>query len=224
MYRKPINWFKSLINRRKAKGKTKIFCIGRNKTGTTSLKKAFEDLGYPVGRQEVAEQLTADHYFTGEFDRIIDYCNSAQVFQDIPFSYPKTYQYLDKAYPNSKFILTVRDDEEQWYRSVTRFHAKLFGRNGNVPTFHDLQRAKYIRQGFMTNITKIHGTTDLDPYNKDIMTHNYLHHNDEIIQYFKDRPDDLLVINIADKGAYAKFAKFLDLDIQEKDFPWENKT
>ena len=45
-------------NKNKAKGKQKIFCIGRNKTGTTSLKRAFEDLGYPVGDQRKAEILT----------------------------------------------------------------------------------------------------------------------------------------------------------------------
>jgi hypothetical protein len=45
-------------NQRKASGKVKYFCIGRNKTGTTSLKRAFEDLGYPVGDQRKAEILT----------------------------------------------------------------------------------------------------------------------------------------------------------------------
>ncbi|MGR9087962.1 MAG: hypothetical protein ACU841_12930, partial [Gammaproteobacteria bacterium] len=33
------------INKYRVRNKTKYFCIGRNKTGTTSLKKAFEDLG-----------------------------------------------------------------------------------------------------------------------------------------------------------------------------------
>lgn len=40
-----------LRNQRKASDKAKYFCIGRNKTGTTSLKRAFEDLDYPVGNQ-----------------------------------------------------------------------------------------------------------------------------------------------------------------------------
>lgn len=31
-------------NKRNATGKIKFFCVGRNKTGTTSLKRAFEDL------------------------------------------------------------------------------------------------------------------------------------------------------------------------------------
>lgn len=30
---------------------SKVFCIGRNKTGTTSLGKVLEDLGYRLGDQ-----------------------------------------------------------------------------------------------------------------------------------------------------------------------------
>jgi hypothetical protein len=34
----------------------KIFCIGLFKTGTTSLKKAFQDLGYTVGDQRTPNE------------------------------------------------------------------------------------------------------------------------------------------------------------------------
>ncbi len=91
-------------NKRKAAGQVKCFCIGRNKTGTTFLKRAFENLGYPVGNQRKAEILTGKYYFEGNFQPIVAYCESAQVFQDVPFSYPETYKHLDKAYPGSKFI------------------------------------------------------------------------------------------------------------------------
>ena len=125
-----------------SKGKVKYFCIGMNKTGTTSLKFLFEDLGFHVGDQRKAEILTGKFYLDQNFKPIIDYCQSAQVFQDIPFSYPDTYKYLDKAYPNSKFILTVRNDSEQWYNSVIQFHAKLFGSDGRIPTGNDLKKVK----------------------------------------------------------------------------------
>ncbi|MBB1290174.1 hypothetical protein H5085_05760 [Pseudoalteromonas sp. SR43-6] len=228
MYPKIKNKLKAAVhafkNKQSAKGKTKIFCIGRNKTGTTSLKKAFEDLGHPVGNQRKAELLTAEHYFENEFQEILNYCTSAQVFQDIPFSYPETYKHLDKAYPNSKFILTIRDNEEQWYKSITRYHGKMFGKNGDIPTYSDLQKATYIKDGYMANVTKVHGTPENDPYNKEIMISHYLNYNQEIIEYFKNRPDDLLIINIADKGAYSKFTEFLGIKSNQKDFPWENKT
>lgn len=211
-------------NQRKAEGKVKYFCIGRNKTGTTSLKRAFEDLGYPLGNQRKAELLTGNYYFKSNFQPIINYCKTAQVFQDVPFSYPETYKHLDAAYPGSKFILTVRDDAEQWYRSITRFHAKMFGKNGRVPTVEDLKSADYVYPGFMYNVVKVHGTPDNDPYNKDIMVAHYERYNRDVINYFKNRPDDLLIVNISEKGSYKKFVEFLGVDSPYDDFPWENKT
>ena len=213
-----------LKKRIKSIGKQKFFCIGRNKTGTTSLKVAFEALGYPVGNQRKAEVLTGMHYFQGNFQPIVDYCKSAQVFQDVPFSYPETYKKLDEAYPRSKFILTVRDDAEQWYCSLIRFHAKKFGTGGRLPTAEDMKAAEYGWPGLLHNITRLHGTTDDAPYNKELMMANYDRYNREVIEYFQDRPNDLLVINVAMEGAYQKFIEFLGVESLYEDFPWENKT
>ena len=142
----------------------------------------------------------------------------------MPFSYPETYKYLDKAYPGSKFILTLRDDPEQWFRSITRFHAKMFGKDGRVPTVEDLKNAPYVWPGFMYNMVRVHGTPENDPYNKEIMVAHYERYNREVMEYFKDRTDDLLVINVGEEGAYQKFAQFLGVDSPFDDFPWENRT
>lgn len=219
-----VSPIRAKIDRYRAAGKTKYFCIGRNKTGTTSLKKAFKDLEFPVGDQRTAELLSARYYFNGNFEPIIKYCESAQVFQDIPFSWAETLKYLDHAYPGSKFILTIRNDAAQWYDSIRKFHAKKFG-HGQIPTADDLRLEKYVDIGFMYKAIKLHGTPDDDLYNKEIMEANYLAHNQAVINYFKDRPDDLLVINLAEKGAYQRFCGFLCIDNKgKKEFPWENKT
>lgn len=97
----------------RARGKPKIFCVGRNKTGTTSLQHALLDLGISVGDQRAAEELACRDYHRGEFAGIIAYCRTAQAFQDTPFSYPHTYRHVDAAYPGSRFILSIRDDPEQ---------------------------------------------------------------------------------------------------------------
>jgi len=210
-------------NRVNAIGKTKYFCVGRNKTGTTSLKKAFEDLGYPVGRQLVAEKLADKHYFKGEFDPIIKYCESAQVFQDVPFSWPETYKHLDKAYPGSKFLLTIRDDAEQWYNSITKFHAKVFG-NGDIPTSDDLRKANYVREGWMYDAVKLHGVPDDNMYHKETMINHYNYYNEGVRSYFKGREPDLLVINVSKKDGSQKFIYFLQVDSPYDAFPWENRT
>ena len=137
--------------RLKATGKQKIFCIGRNKTGTTSIGRAFVDLGFVVGSERKAEILYDQHYFLGNFDPIIRYCRSAQVFQDVPFSCP-------------------------------------------------------------------------DTYNEVILKAHYNAYNAQVQKYFKGREQDLLIINIAEEGAYQKFIDFIGVDSQGiSDFPWVNK-
>ena len=214
----------AIINNRKVKGRTKYFCIGRNKTGTTSLAKAFKQLGFILGDQREAEYLYDEFFSKSNFLPIIKYCQAAEVFQDVPFSYFKTLKYIDEAYPGSKFILTVRDNSDQWYNSITKFHKKLFGKGERVPTTKDLAEASYVRKGFAQNAMKDHGTSIEDPYNKKIMCAHYEKHNADVLAYFKDRPNDLLIINLSDESAYQKFVVFIGIDSPYKDFPWENKT
>ncbi|MBL8002779.1 MAG: hypothetical protein JNL05_12550 [Flavobacteriales bacterium] len=202
----------------------KIFCIGRNKTGTTSLQKAFQDLGYVVGDQRAAELLYDEHYFQRDFHPIIDYCRTAQVFQDVPFSCPYLYVALDQAFPGSKFILSVRDSPEQWYDSAVRFHAKLWGTNGLPPTAEQLRNAMYVRKGWAANLFRIWGTPEEEPYQKDIAIGHYERHNAAVREYFKFRTADLLVLNLAEPGSYQKFIEFLGVVSPFDTFPWENRT
>ena len=76
----------------------------------------------------------------------------------------------------------------------------------------------------MYNVVRLHGTTDDDPYNKEIMIGHYNRLNQSVIEYFKDRPDDLLVINLAKRGAYERFSSFIGVASPFSEFPWENKT
>lgn len=204
-------------------GKPKIFCIGANKTGTTSLKAALEELGIIVGNQRIAE-LLFDDWVRRDFRRLIRYCHTAQAFQDAPFSYADTFVALDQAFPGSKFILTVRDSSEQWYQSLTRFHSKLWG-NGAIPTAEDLKNAEYLYKGFAYDTKKmVHRTPDNNIYDKETLIRFYETHNTTVINYFAYRRDDLLVINVAEKDSYQKLCQFLGVTPVRSDFPWENKT
>jgi hypothetical protein len=224
MLKKQFRFLKNtIINPIKVSGKRKIFCIGRNKTGTTSLKKAFEDIGFIVGDQRTAERLLRE-YVAGNFAPIIDYCKTAQVFQDFPFSKAETYKHVDEAFPGSKFILSVRDSAEQWYESATKFQSKLFGK-GKLPTAEDLKNATYIWKGWMwENKMASSKVPEDDLYNKEILMSEYEEHNRNVMEYFKDRQDDLIVINLSEKDAYNRLMDFLGIDSPYDDFPWENKT
>jgi len=205
------------------KSKPKIFCIGSNKTGTTSLKKFFKDHNFVVGNQPEAE-LLIDHYMQRNWKPIIAYCKSAQIFQDIPFSCPYTFIALDIAYPKSKFILSVRDSAEEWYHSLTKFHTKLFGKDGQLPTKEDLQNAEYRYKGFMWKTNRAnYPSPEKDIYNKEILMRQYEKHNKSVIDYFKFR-DDLLVVNLKEKDVVSKIADFISFKPLYGEIPWENKT
>lgn len=204
--------------------KQKVFCIGLNKTGTTSLRAAMADLGYIIGNQYQAELLFKE-WVKRDFRKIVKYFRTAQFFQDVPISYPYTFIAADQAFPKSKFILTVRDDPEQWYNSLINYHGKLFG-NGNIPpTAEDLKQANYVYKGFpYETMKKVLNVSDDDIYNKEILIENYLMHNNIVLDYFRYRESDLLVLNVAEKGAYQKLCAFLNKRCTNSEFPWKNKT
>ena len=201
----------------------KVFCIGFNKTGTTSLTKALKKHRYKVAPQREGEKLYKD-WANNDFTNIIKLSEKYEAFQDRPFSMPDTYKHLDKHFHNAKFILTVRDNADDWYNSFIRFQSKMFGK-GIKPTTHQLKQSGYQYKGWIYDvIKKLYGTSDDDIYNKDKLLYVYLKHNKEVIEYFKDRPDDLLVINLKDKSSYKKFCKFLGHKKRLISFPHLNKT
>lgn len=202
----------------------KFFCIGQNKTGTKTIKKVLADFNFKLGDQKSGELLLNDWY-NRDFRSIIELAKSAEAFQDAPFSFPYTFIALDQYFPQSKFILTVRDSPEQWYNSLVKFHSKLWGDGINPPTTEDLKNAKYLYKGFAYESSKvIFKTPDDDPYNKDILLDYYTNHNYQVMEYFRSRPEKLLVINVSNDNDYIHLCDFLNKKPIHKTFPWENKT
>jgi len=190
----------------------KVFVIGRNKTGTTSLARALEILGYRIGNQRRAELLMED-WGKREFRRIINYCHSADAFQDVPFSYPYTFQALDSAFPGSKFILSIRESAEVWYQSLVRFHSKrLEKRIGEfrTPNFEDIKNDPYVYPGYLWRVRQLVGVgAENDPWLEVEMKQYYERHNEMVVDYFRNRPQDLLILNIGGSDSMHKLCLFL---------------
>ncbi len=216
-----MRWLYELTGAKKIRGK--VFVIGMNKTGTTTMKKALKSFGYSVGNQAAAELIYDQDYFRGDFSRLINYCESADAFQDQPFSAPNTYKALHAAFPRAKYILTVRNSADQWYDSLCRFHSKKFGKDGRLPTSQDLQEATYRRPGFMTNFVKLHGTPTGDPYHKETLINNYCAHIREVRSYFVHN-ENFLEINVAQPGDWGRLAEFLGRKSSLGAFPHENSS
>lgn len=200
----------------------KVFCIGLNKTGTTSIEKALQDLGYKLGNQVAGEMLLKE-YAVRNFKPILNFCHTADAFQDAPFSYPFTFLFLDEHFPNAKFILTVRDNADQWYESMVNFHAKLFG-NGKIPTKEDLQKAVHIYEGRPWEGNRVlFNTPEDDVYHKPTLISYYERHNADVREYFRVKKN-FIELNVSEKGAYKAMCDFLGKKPVTDDFPWLNKT
>lgn len=202
----------------------KIFCVGRNKTGTTSLEHALSSLGFAMGCQPRGEMLRKDWY-RRDFSRIAQLVETADAFQDTPFSLPETYAAMDTSFPGSKFILTVRDDADQWYRSLTEFHKKIVTGGKSLPTAQELKNFTYRYPGYLWEAAQMnYGVTEATLYDKDLYTRHYLNHNAAVVRHFQDRPADLLVLNVSEANAMRSLCEFLSIEWTGQTMPHSNKT
>lgn len=221
--RKILKWFfgDSYIKTKvKLRNKQKVFVIGMNKTGTTSLEYALKEQGYILGRQRTAE-LLLDDLIIGNYDSLINFCKTAEAFQDFPFSVPGVYKKIHEAFPNSKFILSHRDTPEQWFNSLVNFHSKIWG-NGKIPTDKILKQTSYVYLGYPWKSMQFLFGNKI--YDKSKYCEIYQNHISDVTKFFDSRTDQLLMLNVANEDSYTKFCHFLNLVPMHSSFGWLNKT
>jgi hypothetical protein len=184
---------------------TRIFGVGLQKTATTSLHHALQILGF-------------DSFHWGEGEAPLIWYEMASLnrsptlekyyaLSDNPI--PLLYEKLDKAYPGSKFILTIRD-EVDWLGSVKRLWDYR----------HNPTRALWDVYPFSNTIhTALYGTKDFDAL---AMLRRYRQHNREIPYYFRDRPHDLLILNMDSGEQWKSLCDFLDVPIPAGAYPRRN--
>ena len=189
---------KSIINilNKKLKPINKIFIIGFNKCGTRTLHSFFQNnnvnsIHYDDGK--LAVQITNNKNNNCKLLSGVDnYC----VYSDMECIVgPRLiychllYKILDKQYPNSKFILNTRNIQK-WLKS--RY-------NHNHNHNYDLNYIDICKQKLK-----------LKTYQQ-VFTHwtkEWYNHHQDVIKYFKNRPNDLLVFNIEKDNPF-KIKNFL---------------
>ena len=89
--------------------KIKVFGIGYNKTGTTTLESLFRNkYKYKSPNQFFQEyKLGIDAIYHKNYSNLRSFCSIYDFFQDSPFSMGNTYVIADFLFPESKFILTI---------------------------------------------------------------------------------------------------------------------
>jgi hypothetical protein len=109
----------------------------------------------------------------------------------------------DVMYPGSKFILTVRD-RDSWLLSCARH----------------FQRA--ITDQFALNLRKaVFGMTG---FNDSWFYSVYNNHEQSVLDYFRGRDNELLVMAICGGDGWEKLCPFLDKPIPAIAFPHENRS
>lgn len=200
---------------------SKVF--GSGKTGTTSLGAALGSLGFQVGDQSQGE-LLLEAWAEREYEPIIEYCNSAQAFQDVPFCLDHTYKALDEAYPGSKFILTVRNSAEEWHESLVRFHTKIVGKR-RLPTPHDMKVFPYRFPGWIWRAHRlIYGIDEATLFDAAIYKACYEAHIASVLKHFAGRPNDLLVLNVGELSAMPRLCAFLGVERRDAAMPHLNSS
>jgi len=186
---------------------TRIFGIGMHKTATTSLNRALIALGCDSAHWKSAhwakaiwEEMRRDGR-SPTLERNYALC-------DLPIAL--LFRELDAAYQGSKFILTVRDEDE-WVRSVSNHWSDknpYRAQWDTDPFTHRVHRETYGRVKF----------------DEQVMRERYRRHNAEVLEYFKGRPRDLLVMNMSAGAGWYELCGFLRKPIPSGPYPREFAT
>jgi hypothetical protein len=175
----------------------KIIGIGLWKTGTLTLNDALGILGYNACHWDWWYPL-----------------NGVDALTDITASI--RYRELDYLFPDSKFILTMRD-EESWLKSMERHTFLERGQKLRHP--HPGQSDWRAEAGW--TFVRAYGQLDFERH---LFLAKYREHNFEAQRYFGDRPNDLLIINICAGEGWEKLCPFLKKPVPEVPFPWSNRS
>lgn len=153
----------------------KIFVIGLSKTGTTSIGDALGSLGYRrLGWGDVRSRHLVHTWAHGNLQPHLDIARYYDAFEDLPWSH--TFREMAEHFPDSKFVLSLRKDEETWLRSV-KTH---FG------------RGRWLAYSYFYGADVYEG-------NEEVIRTSYRNHTERVREYFKDKPGRLVELDI-DRG------------------------
>jgi len=180
----------------------KVFVIGFQKTGTTSMGAALEIMGFHLGggfrvNHPRGVPIPLPITQTKLADAAKSFALRADAFEDNPW--PIVFREMDEAFPGSKFILTRRDPGS-WIDSMKRH----FGEDSNP-----------MRTFIYGNGSPVGNETQY--------VCRYQRHIDEVMAHFVKRPKDLLILNL-ESASWLELCAFLNKPMPTEPFPHRNKA
>lgn len=214
------------------KKREKIICVGLNKTGTTSLKKGLEDLGFRGSPEYIGHQRQAIDVVYGSMGSTISAIENPKYdfYEDMPYSFPKVYENIFKHFPNEKYVLTVRNDVDEFVNSCLKFYKETL-KNKYLNGFDN--RYPYINErcdGQVLNtynwgypMFKAWGIDSVENI-EEKLRNTYLRHTKDFVEFMEDNGGDYLIINVARKNELKKLADWLGVETELNNFEHLNKT
>ena len=177
----------------------KVFGIGWAKTGTTTLGRCLSILGYLHHGPRLDLVLDVAN---SDLRRIKHLAEEHESFTDWPWTL--LYRELDKTFPGSRFVLTTRAPE-RWIRSYLNMIA---GQGEPTESLNSIRRV-------------IYGIPFPNSSSSDLLA-RYHRHTNNVLEYFKDRPNSLLVCDWENGDGWEKLCNFLGKPVPAAAFPHEN--
>jgi hypothetical protein len=199
----------------------KVFNIGLPKTGTASLYEALNILGLKTlhnPREFREKSLRGEYQYDDPDWQAV--CNLSEHY------YPQ----LDKAYAGSKFILTIRD-VNSWLKSLEKQYGDSEGDEalpllrGRVAWYSSTAMKRLLLRILgkeqkninMLGRVQVFGTYK---FSRERCAFVYQLHYKNALEYFKDRPNDLLIMDITAGDGWEKLCPFLGIrEIPKISFP-----
>ncbi len=178
----------------------KVCGVGWAKTGTTTLGDCLKALGYRhvSGRLDLVRHLDER-----DLEPVLRVAARFESMEDWPWLL--LYREIDAAFPGTKFVLTTRD-RPRWLQS-----------------YRNMLRTQGEATAQMNRIRQVLYDLPFPHVTDDALLARYERHVAEVREYFRDRPDDLLVVDWARGDGWPELCSFLGQPLPDRPFPHANR-
>lgn len=180
--------------------RAKVFGIGWAKTGTTTLGRCFELLGYAHQSQNLS---LLPQVLRGDFQKTLRIASAKESFEDWPW--PLVYHEVNVAFPGSLFVLTTRNPKH-WLAS----YRAMLGSENSPPD--EVTAVRILLYG-----------EDPRKAHDDMLMERFSRHNAAVLDYFRESPSKLLVVDWEKGDGWEQICGFLGLSIPDTPFPHLNQ-
>lgn len=208
----------------------RVFGVGVFKTGTTSLVNALDILGYKKRRvtegffphytgsqamfdEQMTQRKLEDWSGAGShLESIAHVLDKSQCAADGPWLF--LFERMDKWYPNSKFVLTLRSSTT----AVVNSDLKMATRGSNFTFYQILDMQRHRKYKLMYG----HSIADFAL----LIARRYEIHVAKVRKHFEQRPQDLLEIVFRDESSHPwhKISEFLGCPEPDQAFPHSKRA